>query len=102
MAMTLPYDEWIAAKGELEALQRRVDMTNLRHLQPMLWRVHRTLAIDCAPKVAAAELKWVAEGMKAYPWLRKISNRSCQPDLRFSTRRQRPARVVAPEPLIAS
>ncbi len=71
MAMTLPYDEWIAAKGELKALQRRVDMTNLRHLQPMLWRVHRTLAIDCAPKVAAAELKWVAEGMKAYPWLRK-------------------------------
>ncbi len=73
MDMTLPYDEWIAAQGELRALQRRVCMANLRHLQPMLWRVHRTLAIDCAPMVAAVELKGVAEGMKAYPWLRKAA-----------------------------
>ncbi len=73
MDTTLPYDEWIAAQGELKALQRRVSMANLTHLEPMLWRVHRTLAIDCAPMVAALELKWVADGMKAYPWLRKTA-----------------------------
>lgn len=73
METALPYEDWIAAQRELKALQRRICMANLKHLEPMLWRVHRTLAIDCAPMVAALELKWVADGMKAYPWLRKTA-----------------------------
>lgn len=71
MDTALPYDDWLAAQRELKALQRRVSMARLEHVESLLWRVHRTLAIDCAPMVAAAELKWIADEMKAYPWLRQ-------------------------------
>lgn len=85
MDKTLPYDEWVAAQRELKAIRQRVHMANLLDVEPLILRAHRSLTIDCQPRVAAVELKWAAGQITRYPWLRKSIEKFSDEMYRYSS-----------------